>query len=193
MDETRTNQLTKAVSSNLCPSLVNRQVAQVAQWKCVFCFEQPSINVGFWGGFYGIFLWLLCQKIPLLTGPILGDGYLIRHTCATQLVNAGCPITTIQSVLGHRQLSATLVYARVHDRTVAEDYYAAMAVIEERLAARLNQKPERQPQLNGHHPGVTGNTDKLLRLLSALQVGSLSEEQRAVVTELQQELLSLAV
>jgi len=46
----------------------------------------------------------------------------LRHTFATQLVNAGCKITTIQKLLGHQRINSTLIYARVHDRTVAEDY-----------------------------------------------------------------------
>jgi site-specific recombinase XerD len=57
----------------------------------------------------------------------------LRHTCGTQLVNAGCRITSIQKLLGHRELSSTLVYARVHDQTVAADYYAAMTRIEKSL------------------------------------------------------------
>lgn len=57
----------------------------------------------------------------------------LRHTCATQLVNAGCRVTSIQKLLGHRRLDSTMIYARVHDRTVAEDYYAAMTHIEKRL------------------------------------------------------------
>jgi site-specific recombinase XerC len=57
----------------------------------------------------------------------------LRHTCATQLLNAGCKITSIQQLLGHRKLDSTLIYARVHDETVASDYYAAMARIEKSL------------------------------------------------------------
>jgi site-specific recombinase XerD len=57
----------------------------------------------------------------------------LRHTCATQLLNAGCRVTSIQKFLGHQRLNSTMIYARVHDRTVAEDYYAAMAHIEQRL------------------------------------------------------------
>jgi site-specific recombinase XerD len=58
----------------------------------------------------------------------------LRHTYATQLLNAGCRVTTIQRLLGHRRLNSTMVYARMHDRAVAEDYYAAMAKVENRLA-----------------------------------------------------------
>ena len=58
----------------------------------------------------------------------------LRHTFATQLLNAGCRVTTIQKLMGHRRLNSTMIYARVHDRTVAEDYYTAMAKVENRLA-----------------------------------------------------------
>jgi len=57
----------------------------------------------------------------------------LRHTCATQLLNAGCRVTSIQRFLGHKELSSTMIYARAHDQTVAEDYFAAMQRVEERL------------------------------------------------------------
>jgi len=57
----------------------------------------------------------------------------LRHTCATQLLNAGCRITSIQRFLGHKELSSTMIYARAHDQTVAEDYFAAMERVEQRL------------------------------------------------------------
>jgi site-specific recombinase XerD len=59
--------------------------------------------------------------------------HMLRHTFATQLLNAGCPVTSIQKLLGHRTLRATMIYARVHDRTVAEDYFSAMAEIEKQV------------------------------------------------------------
>jgi site-specific recombinase XerD len=57
----------------------------------------------------------------------------LRHTCATQLLNAGCKVTSIQRFLGHKELSSTLVYARAHDQTVADDYFSAMKKVEQRL------------------------------------------------------------
>jgi hypothetical protein len=39
----------------------------------------------------------------------------------------------VQKLLGHQQLNSTMVYARVYDRTVEDDYYTAMAVVEQRL------------------------------------------------------------
>jgi integrase len=57
----------------------------------------------------------------------------LRHTCATQLLNAGCRITSIQKFLGHKRLNSTLTYARAYDQTVADDYYSAMKNVETRL------------------------------------------------------------
>lgn len=71
-----------------------------------------------------------------VAGKVVGvkvSPHRLRHTFATQLVNVGCPITTIQRLLGHRRLGSTMVYARVHDKTVAEHYFKAMAAIEGRV------------------------------------------------------------
>ena len=68
----------------------------------------------------------------------------LRHTCATQLVNAGCRITSIQKFLGHARLNSTLTYARVHDETVARDYYAAMQWVEKRMALSCTPQDEGQ-------------------------------------------------
>lgn len=57
----------------------------------------------------------------------------LRHTCATQLLNAGCRVTSIQRFLGHKKLSSTLIYAKAHDQTVADDYFHAMERVEQRL------------------------------------------------------------
>ncbi len=57
----------------------------------------------------------------------------LRHTTATQLLNAGCRITSIQKFLGHKKLNTTMIYARVHDQTVEADYFAAMGRVEQRL------------------------------------------------------------
>jgi site-specific recombinase XerD len=71
-----------------------------------------------------------------LIGDLVGvkvHAHRLRHTCATQLLNAGCKITSIQKFLGHKKLNSTMIYARVHDQTVAEDYYTAMNRVEQRL------------------------------------------------------------
>lgn len=54
----------------------------------------------------------------------------LRHTFATQLLNAGCRVTSIQKLLGHRNLNTTMIYARALDTTVMKDYLDAIQVIE---------------------------------------------------------------
>lgn len=65
----------------------------------------------------------------------------LRHTCATQLLNAGCPVTSIQKLLGHKKLNTTMVYARAHDQTVEADYFAAMSRVEQRLQVAPEPEP----------------------------------------------------
>jgi integrase/recombinase XerD len=57
----------------------------------------------------------------------------LRHTCGTQLLNSGCPVTSIQKLLGHKKLNTTMIYARAHDQTVEQDYFAAMNRVEQRM------------------------------------------------------------
>jgi site-specific recombinase XerD len=54
----------------------------------------------------------------------------LRHTCATLLLNAGMPATTVKLILGHVHLDTTLGYARVYDGTLAADYTRAMLSVE---------------------------------------------------------------
>jgi len=56
----------------------------------------------------------------------------LRHTFATQLLNAGVPLTTLQKLLGHDRITTTQLYARLSDRTRRRNYFAAM----ERMQAR---------------------------------------------------------
>jgi site-specific recombinase XerD len=65
----------------------------------------------------------------------------LRHTLATQLLNAGMDITRIQKLLGHEHLNTTLIYARVHDATVEADYRQAMRAVE-CLQQPLSSTPE---------------------------------------------------
>jgi len=115
----------------------------------------------------------------------------LRHTCATQLVNAGCQITTIQAMLGHRRLKSTMIYARVYDRTVAEDYYAAMTVIERRLELHLHGLPETGTSQKQQPQTFSNGTDHLLNLVDALNNGSLSDDQQQILTQLRNSILAL--
>ena len=54
----------------------------------------------------------------------------LRHTLATQAINRGMSLEAIAALLGHHDLSMTMVYARIADRTVADEYFAVTKKVE---------------------------------------------------------------
>ena len=53
----------------------------------------------------------------------------LRHTMATQLLNADADLVTIQDLLGHTRIRTTQRYCRVSNLKVQRDYHKAMAVL----------------------------------------------------------------
>ena len=61
-------------------------------------------------------------------------GYTIhslRHTFASELLNAGMRLECLQLLLGHRDIEMTRRYARLTDKSREEEYFRAMAIIEQ--------------------------------------------------------------
>jgi integrase len=65
------------------------------------------------------------RKVDVSVSP-----HRLRHTFATQLLNVGCKVTSIQKLLGHTNLNTTMAYARAFDQTVMADYFHAIEVME---------------------------------------------------------------
>jgi len=75
---------------------------------------------------------------------LLNKGYTVhtlRHTFATELLNAGMRLECLQVLLGHRGIEETRRYARLTDKTREEDYFAAMS----RIERGDNRSDDRQP------------------------------------------------
>jgi site-specific recombinase XerD len=53
------------------------------------------------------------------------------HTFASELLNAGMRLECLQLLLGHREIEMTRRYARLTDRSREEEYFRAMAIIEQ--------------------------------------------------------------
>ena len=62
----------------------------------------------------------------------------LRHTMATQLLNADADLVTIQDLLGHTRIKTTQRYSRVCNLKVERDYYKAMEVVMQRLSGDLS-------------------------------------------------------
>ena len=75
---------------------------------------------------------------------LLNKGYTVhtlRHTFATELLNAGMRLECLQVLLGHRGIEETRRYARLTDKTREEDYFTAMS----RIERGDNRSDDRQP------------------------------------------------
>ena len=65
---------------------------------------------------------------------LLHKGYTVhslRHTFASELLNAGMRLECLQLLLGHRDIEMTRRYARLTDKSREEEYFRAMAIIEQ--------------------------------------------------------------
>jgi integrase/recombinase XerD len=56
--------------------------------------------------------------------------HCLRHTFASELLNAGMRLECLQPLLGHQDIEVTRRYARLTDKTREEEYFRAMAIIE---------------------------------------------------------------
>ena len=56
----------------------------------------------------------------------------LRHTMATQMLNADADLVTIQDILGHSRIKTTQRYCKVSNLKVQRDYFKAMEVVMQR-------------------------------------------------------------
>lgn len=64
--------------------------------------------------------------------------HCLRHTFASELLNAGMRLECLQQLLGHTSIEVTRIYARLTDVRRREEYFAAMSIIE-------------KGEINGHY------------------------------------------
>lgn len=79
----------------------------------------------------------------------------LRHTLATQAINRGMRLEAIATMLGHRSLRMTLTYARIANKTVADEYATASAKIDALYTAA--DPEQRLAQLAVEHKRMLAN------------------------------------
>jgi site-specific recombinase XerD len=66
----------------------------------------------------------------------------LRHTLATQAINRGMSLEAIAALLGHKSMRMTMVYAKISNRTVADEYFKVSAQVEALYDAPKQLPPE---------------------------------------------------
>ncbi|MCJ7613836.1 site-specific integrase, partial [Candidatus Bathyarchaeota archaeon] len=81
----------------------------------------------------------------------------LRHTFATNMLNAGLPLEVLQQLLGHKCIEMTLRYGRMSNLTRETEYFKAMAKIEKgghdehhRTNTKLQEVFEKKKLLRPH-------------------------------------------
>jgi integrase len=70
----------------------------------------------------------------------------LRHTLATQAINRGMSLEAIAALLGHKSMRMTMVYARISNRTVANEYFK----VSEQVEALYDAPKELPAEAEGH-------------------------------------------
>jgi site-specific recombinase XerD len=110
----------------------------------------------------------LCQALQAVThdfdDPQPINTHRLRHTYATELLNAGMSLPGVMRLLGHRDCRMTLRYAAVTDETVGKEYHQALHA--------LTQKYTPSSPLTPELPNCARLLDQLARLVrSQLHAG----------------------
>ena len=79
----------------------------------------------------------------------------LRHTFATHAINTGMRLEAIATMLGHRSLRMTLTYARIANKTIADEYATASAKIDALYTA--TDPEHRLQQLASEHRRMLAN------------------------------------
>jgi len=74
--------------------------------------------------------------------------HCLRHTFASELLNAGMRLEYLQELLGHENIEMTRRYARLTDTTRKEEYFRAMAKIEKEGVHGRYQFDNRIPKIS---------------------------------------------
>jgi integrase len=90
----------------------------------------------------------------------------LRHTMATQLLNADAPLSSIQDLLGHRHITTTQRYCRVANLKVQRDYYHAMEVVMQRMQAQDEDDEDPRSHLRQHRSAQSRRAEETTRVFS---------------------------
>jgi site-specific recombinase XerD len=102
----------------------------------------------------------MCNRCAKKAGIPHVHPHRLRHTVATQAVNRGMSLEAIAALLGHRSMYMTMTYARIADRTVADEYFAVSEKVEalyDKAALPAEAEGPNMRRLRKEHHRMLGN------------------------------------
>ena|SRR5215208_5128269 len=78
--------------------------------------------------------WLMNKYLRLADIKLHYSPHCLRHSFATQLLNAGVSLEVLKELMGHRSVQMTLRYTKLYESTKRQQYQQAMTRIEKRLS-----------------------------------------------------------
>ena len=103
------------------------------KWLAIRKPDSDYLFYGYRGGELSyVIAWAIMKKAVQKAG-LEQRGYSLhslRHTFATNMLNAGLRLEVLQKLLGHLTIDITLQYARLSDISREDEYFKAMTVIE---------------------------------------------------------------
>ncbi len=103
------------------------------KWLAIRKPDSDYLFYGYRGGELSyVIAWTIMKK-AVQTAGLEQRGYSLhslRHTFATNMLNAGLRLEVLQKLLGHLTIDITLQYARLSDISREDEYFKAMTVIE---------------------------------------------------------------
>jgi len=76
--------------------------------------------------------WLMNKYLRLADIQLHYSPHCLRHSFATQLLNAGVSLEVLKELMGHRSIQMTLRYTKLYESTKRQQYDEAMTRIEKR-------------------------------------------------------------
>ncbi len=113
----------------------------------------------------------------------------LRHTFATELLNAGLSLAAIRQLLGHRSINMTLRYVSLTPNRLRQDYLAANAKARE----RYGKVPEAPPALGPDDDRTSAETIADIVRQIKRDAAELSEKQKARARRAARQLKNLGI